>query len=179
QALQPIQRVVSVKKPTVRAIASLLSNPHEVGHDLGEAALLGVQLEGQGGELVHHRHRLRLLAEIYGDQIAAAALAPVHPQVGEALRVRVDDQLVRGCLATGRAGIALEVPAQGAAWAGEAAGPGGQRLAALNEVGELWLPPALRAGGGDIDLPLRGADVCAAGLEHRAGGGSCKEALYG
>src|SRR5215467_5620388 len=67
QALQPMQRVVSVKKPTVRAIASLLSNPHEIGHDLGEAALLGVQLKGQGGELVHHRHRLRVLAEIYGD----------------------------------------------------------------------------------------------------------------
>src|SRR5262249_54021805 len=75
QALQPMQRVVSVKKPTVRAIAILLSNSHEIGHDLGEAALLGVELEGQGGELVHHRHRLRILAKIHGDQLAMAALA--------------------------------------------------------------------------------------------------------
>src|SRR5215469_8436417 len=162
QALQPMQRVVSVKKPTVRAIASLLSNPHEIGHDLGEAALPGVQLEGQGGELVHHGYRLSVLAEIHGDQIAVAALAPVHPQVGEALRVRVDDQLVRGCLATGRAGHALEDPAQGAARAGEAAGSGGQRVAAVREVRELRLSPALRAGRGDVDPSLRGADVCAA-----------------
>src|SRR5215470_517953 len=179
QALQPMQRVVSVKKPTVRAIASLLSNPHEIGHDLGEAALLRVQLEGQGRELVHQRHRLRVLTQIYGDQIPTAALAPVHPQVGKALRVRVDDQLVRGCLATGRAGHALEDPAQGAARAGEAAGCRSQRLAAVHEVSELWLSPALRAGGGDIDLSLRGADVCAARLEHRAGGGTGEKGLYG
>src|SRR5215468_8174065 len=98
QALQPMQRVVSVKNPTVRAIASLLSNPHKIGHDLGEAALLGVELEGQRRELVHHRHRFRIPPEIHRDQIATAALAPVHPQVGEAFGVRVDNQLVRGCL---------------------------------------------------------------------------------
>src|SRR5215472_9147622 len=154
QALQPMQRVVSVKNPTVRAIASLLSNPHKIGHDLGEAALLGVELEGQRRELV-------------------------HPQVREALRFRVDDQLVRGCLATGRAGHALEDPAQGAARAGEAAGSSRQRLAAVHEVSELWLSPALRAGGGDVDHPPRGADVCAARLEHRTGGGPGEEGLHG
>src|SRR5215469_10421542 len=179
QALQPMQRVVSVKKPTVRAIASLLSNPHEIGHDLGEAALLGVELEGHGGEFVHHGHRLRVLAKIHGDQIAVAALAPVHSQVGEALRVRVDDQLVRRCLATGRAGHALEDPAQGAARAGEAAGSGSQRLATVHEVRELWLSAALRARGGDVDHPSRGAEVGSARLEHRTGGGPGEESLHG
>src|ERR1700756_3683989 len=70
QALQPMQRVVSVKKPTVRAMAILLSNPHEVGHDLGEATFLGVELQRQSGELVHLRHRPRVLAEIHGNQVA-------------------------------------------------------------------------------------------------------------
>src|SRR5215470_14043560 len=174
-----MQRVVSVKKPTVRAIASLLSNPHEIGHDLGEAALLGVELEGQGGELVHHRHRLRVLAKNHGDDIAMTALAPVHPQVREALCVRIDDQLVRGCLATGRAGHALEDPIQGAARAEEAARSGGERVAAVREVGELWPPAALRAGRSDVDLPPRGADVCAARLEYRTGGGPGEEGLHG
>src|SRR5262249_61143087 len=85
QALQPMQRVVSVKKPTVRAIASLLSNPHEIGHDLGEAALLRVQLEGQARELVHQRHRLRVLTAVYAEQIPTAALAPVHPHLSKPL----------------------------------------------------------------------------------------------
>src|SRR5215467_7766187 len=179
QALQPMQRVVSVKNPTVRAIASLLSNPHEIGHDLGEAALLGVELEGQRRELVHHRHGFPIPPEIHRDQIAAAALAAVHPHVGKTLAVRVDDQLVRGCFATRRTGHALEDPAQRAARTEETAGSGGQRVAAVREVGELGPPAALRARGGGVDLPPRGADVGAARLEHRTGGGPGEEGLHG
>src|SRR4030095_7492385 len=40
QALQPMQTVVSVKNPTVRAIVVLLSDRHQIGHDLREASLL-------------------------------------------------------------------------------------------------------------------------------------------
>ena len=40
QALQPMQSVVSVKKPRCAPWPALLSEPHEVRHDLGESALL-------------------------------------------------------------------------------------------------------------------------------------------
>src|SRR5215468_6142240 len=179
QALQPMQRVVSVKKPTVRAIASLLSNSHEVGHDLGEAALLRVEVEGQRGELVHRRHGLRILPEVDRDKIAVTALAAVHPQVREALGVRVDDQLVRGGLAAGRAGHALEDPAQRTARAEETARAGGERIAAVREVGELRPPAALRAWGSDIGFPAARSEVAASRLEDGRGGGPGEKGLDG
>src|SRR5207245_1987891 len=40
-----MQSVVSVKKPTVRAMVVLLSDRHQIGHDLREAAFLDVEVE--------------------------------------------------------------------------------------------------------------------------------------
>src|SRR5678815_5659839 len=68
QALQPMQSVVSVKKPTVRAMCALLY-PHEVRHDLGEAALSHVQVERQRHQLVHDGYRRRVLPAVHRDQV--------------------------------------------------------------------------------------------------------------
>src|SRR5215510_5925922 len=59
QALQPMQSVVSVKKPTVRAMVVLLSNGHEIRHELGEAALLGVEVQRKRDQFVHDGDRRR------------------------------------------------------------------------------------------------------------------------
>src|ERR1051325_6247927 len=69
QALQPMQSVVSVKKPTVRAMCALLY-PHEVRHDLGESALPRVQVQRQGDQLVDLRHRGRIPTHVDRDQVA-------------------------------------------------------------------------------------------------------------
>src|SRR6516162_6422260 len=99
QALQPMQSVVSVKKPTVRAIASLLSDRHQIGHDLGVAALLDVEVERKCNELVDDRHRFRVLAKIDRDHVAPARFARVGPQLRKALAVGKDRKLARGVLA--------------------------------------------------------------------------------
>src|SRR5215471_15097392 len=72
QALQPMQTLVSVKNPFACAIPS---EPHQVGRDLLQAALLGVQVERQRGQLVHHRDRLGVPAQVEGEQVAPARLA--------------------------------------------------------------------------------------------------------
>src|SRR4030095_3162784 len=115
QALQPMQRVVSVKKPTVRAMGVLLSDRHQIGHDLREAALLRIEIERQRRQLVHDANRLGFLAEIDRDHVAPARLARVGAQVGEAVGVGEDRQLAGGELATGRTRPALMNPALGAA----------------------------------------------------------------
>src|SRR4029453_6894854 len=67
QALQPMQRVVSVKKPTVRAMVVLLSDRHHIGCDLGESTFLCVQVKRERDQLVNDRNRLRIPAEVHGD----------------------------------------------------------------------------------------------------------------
>src|SRR3989442_597491 len=86
QALQPMQRVVSVKKPTAVAI----SIPQQVWRDLGEPPLAGEQVEGKAGQLVDHRHSGRVLAQVEGEQVMVAGLASVHPDVWELRLVPVD-----------------------------------------------------------------------------------------
>src|SRR6185437_5126757 len=113
-ALQPMQSVVSVKKPTVRAMAGLLY-PHEVRHDLGESALPRVQVQRQGDQLVDLRHRGRIPTHVDRDQVAVAALAGVRPEGGQPLLVREDGQPGAGPLAARRAGQARVDPRSPAA----------------------------------------------------------------
>src|SRR5215831_14882314 len=151
QALQPIQSVVSVKKPTVRAIVVLLSDRHQIGHDLREAALLDVEVERQRDKLVDHRHGRGLLAKIDRDQVSPAALAGVSAQVRKALGVGEDGQLARGLLAAAGTRHALIHPALAASAAQEHARPTHERLARVGQVRELR--QAAAAG----TAPLRGA----------------------
>src|SRR5882762_7363898 len=132
-----MQSVVSVKKPTVRAIAILLSDRHQIGHDLREAALLDVEVERQRDELVDDRHGLGLLAKIDRDQVSPARFAGVGAQMREALRVGEDRQLARGLLAAARAGHALMDPALAAAAAQQHSRSADERLAGLGQVREL------------------------------------------
>src|SRR5256885_1623564 len=67
QALQPMQTLVSVKNPFACAIGL---KPHEVGHDLAEAALLGVEVERQGCQLVHHGDRRGVAPQVDDHQVA-------------------------------------------------------------------------------------------------------------
>src|SRR5437588_569283 len=61
QALQPMQTLVSVKKPTASAIVPSSSlEAHEIGRDLGDPVFAGVQVERDRRHLVDHRHRARL-----------------------------------------------------------------------------------------------------------------------
>src|SRR5262249_41674537 len=106
-----MQSVVSVKKPTVRAIVVLLSDRYQIGHDLREAALLDVEVERQCDELVDRRHGPGLLAKIDRDQVRPAALAGVRAQVREALGIREDGQLARRLLAAAGARHPLMHPA--------------------------------------------------------------------
>jgi len=62
-----------------------MSEPHQVGHDLAEAELFGVQVERQGRQLVDRRHGDELLAQIDRDQVPAAGLAALDGQVGQYL----------------------------------------------------------------------------------------------
>src|SRR6185369_3237840 len=136
QALQPMQSVVSVKKPTVRAMCALLY-PHEVRHDLGEAALSHVQVERQRHQLVHDGYRRRVLPAVHRDQVPSARLAGVRPQGRETLGVGEDGQLPGGSLTARRTGGALVDPGAGAPRAEQVARRGQQRLARLHEVREL------------------------------------------
>src|SRR5437016_7823176 len=104
-----MQSVVSVKKPTVRAMVVLLSDRHQIGHDLREAALLDVEVERERDELVDDRHGLGLLAKIDRDQVSPALLAGVGPQMRKALGVGEDRELARGVLAATGAGHALKI----------------------------------------------------------------------
>src|SRR6266403_2216973 len=137
QALQPIQSVVSVKKPTVRAIAILLSDRHQIGHDFGEATLLDVEVERDRDELVHDRHRVRVFAPIDRNQVAPARLAGIGTQVWEALGVGEDGQLVRGLLAAADARHSLVDPAVAAATAQKHPGAADQGLGRFGQVREL------------------------------------------
>src|SRR5215469_4028991 len=80
QALQPMQMLVSVKNPFACAIAS---EPHRVRRDLAQAALAGVQVERERGELVHHGDRLRVPAQVEAEQVSPARLARVDARVRE------------------------------------------------------------------------------------------------
>src|SRR2546430_3467560 len=97
QALQPMQMLVSVKKPFACAIDS---EPHEIGHDLAEAALFREQVERDRRQLVHQRHRRRVLSQVDGEQIVAAGVAGVHPQMRPLAAVGIDQQADRRNLAS-------------------------------------------------------------------------------
>src|SRR5712671_4428710 len=148
-----MQSVVSVKKPTVRAIVVLLSDRHQIGHDLSEAALLDVKIERERYELVDDRHRVRFLAKIDRDQVAPAPLTGVCAQMREALGVGEDRQLVRGLLAAARARHALMDPALAAAAAQEHARAADQSLAGVGQV--RGLRQATAAGTAAFGGPVR------------------------
>src|SRR5215510_11891668 len=145
QALQPMQSVVSVKKPTVRAMVVLLSDRHQIGDDLREAALLDVEVERQRDELVDDRHGLGLLAKIDRDQVLLARFTAVGPQVRKALGIGEDRQLACGLLAAARTCHPLVDPALAAAAACEHARPAHERLAGVGQVRELRQSAAARA----------------------------------
>src|SRR5262249_49330227 len=137
QALQPMQSVVSVKKPTVRAIAILLSDRHQIGHDLREAALLDIEVERQPDELVDDRHGSRILAKIDRDHVRPAALAGIRAQVRKALGVGEDGQLARGLLAAAGTRHALMHPALAAPAAEEHARAAHECLAGVGQIRQL------------------------------------------
>src|SRR5258708_13674650 len=74
-ALQPMQMLVSVKNPFASAIRS---EPHQVGRDLRQAALLRVEVERQGRQLVPLRHPRRVAAQADPDQVPIAPLPASH-----------------------------------------------------------------------------------------------------
>src|SRR5262245_4772585 len=110
-----MQSVVSVKKPTVRAMVALLSNRHEIWRDLGEAPLLDVEVERQRDQLVDDGDGLGVLAQVDGDDVTPAALAAVGAQMWPAVGVAEDRQLGGGLLAAADAGHAGMYPTLGAA----------------------------------------------------------------
>src|SRR6266567_8108026 len=74
QALQPMQMLVSVKKPTGRASIVAISaappydleaalEPHHISRDLRVAARGGLEVEWECHDLVHQRHGARLLPQ--------------------------------------------------------------------------------------------------------------------
>src|SRR5215470_4880285 len=174
QALQPMQSVVSVKKPTVRAIAVLLSDRHQIGHDLREAARLDVQVERQRDELVDYRQGPGLFAKIDRDHVRPAALAGVRAQVRKALGVGEDGQLARGLLATAGTRHALMHPALAAPAAQEHARPAHERLAGVGQVRQLR--QAAAAGTAALRRPARArlAGRRAERFEHRRGRGTAQ-----
>src|SRR5215510_15595587 len=108
-----MQSVVSVKKPTVRAMVALLSNRHEVWRDLGEAPLLDVEIERERDQFVDDGDGLGVLAQVDGDDVAPAALAAVGAQMRETLGVGEDRQLRGGLLTAADARHAGMHPALG------------------------------------------------------------------
>src|SRR5215475_3190553 len=111
QALQPMQSVVSVKKPTVRAMVVLLSDRHQIGYELAEPVLLRVQVERERDQLVHDGNRFRVSAKVHGDHVPPARLARVRAQVRKPLVIGEDRQLDGQLLAASRARHALVHPA--------------------------------------------------------------------
>src|SRR6266545_6341985 len=143
-ALQPMQTLVSVKNPFASAIGL---KPHQVGHDLAQAALLGIKVERQRGQLVHDRHRPRVPAGVDGEEVAVAGLAAVDPDVREVLRLRVDRQPRARGLAAARADHPLVNPGGAAAGAEQPTRSGHQRLGGLAEEADLGEPAAGGAAG--------------------------------
>src|SRR2546428_12469202 len=64
--------------------------PHQVRRDLRVTALRGGEIERDRGELVDDGHGSRVLAQVDGQQVAAAALARVDAPVRGRLDVRAD-----------------------------------------------------------------------------------------
>src|SRR5439155_8538877 len=139
-ALQPMQIDVSVKKPTGRSWKAAISVPHQVRRDLGEATLRGRDVERERRDLVDHRHRVALEARVDADDVALAALAGVEAQVRKLLGIREHDELARLGLAARDAGHTWIDPLARAARADQAALPGNERLAAVDEYAHLRQP---------------------------------------
>src|SRR5205807_7793219 len=102
---------------------------HQVGRDLLEPAFAREEVEGNRHQLVYDRHRRRILGQVYRQQVAAADLAGVHAEAGEALAVGVDGKPPGVLAAAGRADQARIDPALVAAAAEQAARRTDQRFA--------------------------------------------------
>src|SRR5207302_3362658 len=71
QALQPMQTLVSVKKPTASAIVPSSSlEAHEIGRDFGAPVFAGVKVGGDARNPVNNRHAAASPAEITVQEIA-------------------------------------------------------------------------------------------------------------
>src|SRR5262249_52245196 len=147
QALQPMQSVVSVKKPTVRAMVALLSDRHEVWRDLGEAPLLDVEIERKRDQLVDDGDGLGVLAQVDGDDVTPAALAAIGAQMRQASGVGKDRQLGGALLAAADARHAGMHPALGAAAALQHSRTADQHFGRLAEVRHLRKTAAAWATG--------------------------------
>src|SRR5215470_4130104 len=126
--------VVSVKKPTVRAMMKLLSDRHQIGRDLGEAALAYVQVERERSELVDDGNSRRILSHVDGDDVTSTRFAGVRAEMWESLSIRKNRQLIARLLATGGARHALMDPALAASAAFQHSRSAHQRLARLDQV---------------------------------------------
>src|SRR2546428_845305 len=111
--------------------------PHQVRRDLRVTALRGGEIERDRGELVDDGHGSRVLAQVDGQQVAAAALARVDAHVRERLDVRQDRQPAGLGLPAERARHARERPARRTARAVELALRRDERLVRLAEHREL------------------------------------------
>src|SRR5919204_2985410 len=103
-ALHPMQTEVSVKNPTRFATAISCTPPreshvHQIGRDLLEAALAGVEVERDRRQLVHDGHRARVAIENNRQQVRPADFAGVDPEMRKALLVGEHQQGARGGLA--------------------------------------------------------------------------------
>src|ERR1700687_3927690 len=81
-----MQMLVSVKNPYDSPgliVVAIASEPHQVGSDLGEALLPRIQVERKGCELIDQRHRLRVGRDVDVEQVAAAGLTSIDPDVGK------------------------------------------------------------------------------------------------
>src|SRR5262249_35336755 len=136
-ALQPMQSVVSVKKPTVRAMVVLLSDGHEIRHELGEAVLLSVEVQRERDQFVHAGDRRRVAAHVYGNHVAPARLAGLRAQMGKPLLFGKDREPRGGLLATSRARHPLMNPARPAPAAQEHPRGADQGLAGVREIRHL------------------------------------------
>src|SRR5579864_9118957 len=74
QALQPMQMLVSVKNPycSPGVIVVGISEAHQVGRDLGVAALSGHEVEGHGGQLVNDRNDRRIVRAVDSQHVLPA-----------------------------------------------------------------------------------------------------------
>src|SRR5215469_7225392 len=164
-----MQSVVSVKKPTVRAMVILLSDRHQIGHDLGESALAHVEVERERDQLVDDGNRLRVLAEVDRDHVTATRLAGVGAEMWQPLGVGEDRQLRGGLLAASRARHARVDPALAAPMALEHPRTTDQRFASFHQVRDLG-PSAAAGTPSVLRLPRAGgAGNRPERLEHGSG----------
>src|SRR5690242_6748535 len=80
-----MQTLVSVKNPydSPALMVVAISERHQVGDDLGEAAVARVQVERDGAQLVDDRHRAAVARDVHAQQVTTARLACLDAHVRE------------------------------------------------------------------------------------------------